>query len=242
LNRGSTLRQGQALRVSVPESTAIVYRADELPPQGARASAVKAKEGVEEASPVAGDGQAAGPGPEHVIVDPSTRTTAGSLKPSPVRTEGGDGWKKLAEEGRYEEAVQAAEAVGFPALCGKLGPADLLRLAEVARFAGRPARAEQALVALRKRYARGRHAAIAAYTLGRTAFDQQAEYGKAARWFEVYIEEQPAGPLAREALGRLMEARQRAGLKEQARSAAREYLQRYPRGPHADIASRLTAE
>ncbi len=243
LNGGNALRRGQSLRVSVPESTALVYAAGGLPERGASDSWVETAGAPAETGAATAETQA-----ETAETAPigkadesrEQRPAAVTEKPSSESERGN--WKALAEEGRYEEALRAAEAVGFATLCKRLGPADLLRLAEAARFAGRAARAEQALVMLRERFARSRHAAIAAYTLGRTAFDQQAAYGKAARWFETYIEEQPSGPLAREALGRLMEARQRAGLKQKARAAASDYLRRYPQGPHADIAARLAGQ
>jgi transmembrane sensor len=241
LNRGSTLRKGQTLHVSVLESTAIVYGPDGSRQRRAGGVPVKTDKPVVSKSAGRDKREIRGVEPARPEGERVGGRPAGAAASSSIRA-GGGRWAALADEGRYEEALQAADAEGFTPLCEKLGPADLLRLAEVARFAGRPGRAEQALVSLRQRFARGRHAAIAAYTLGRTAFDQQAEYGKAARWFETYIEEQPAGPLAREALGRLMEARQRAGQEEKARSAARDYLRRYPGGPHADIAARLAGE
>lgn len=241
LNKGSTFRKGQMLRVSVLESTAIVFGPDDLPVRQVGGGSVAVGKPTRRESAGKDDVDTTSVEPANEEGWRPQRRATDASRPSSVRT-GESRWAALADEGRYEEALRAAEAEGFTPLCEKLGPADLLRLAEVARFAGRPSRAEQALVSLRKRFARGRHAAIAAYTLGRTAFDQQAEYGKAARWFEAYIEEQPAGPLAREALGRLMEARQRAGQKEKARSAARDYLHRYPGGPHADIAARLAGE
>jgi hypothetical protein len=61
-------------------------------------------------------------------------------------------------------------------------------------------------------------------------------HGEAARWFEVYLRERPRGDLAREAAGRLIEARLGARDRPAARAAARAYLARYPDGPHAALA------
>ena len=59
---------------------------------------------------------------------------------------------------------------------------------------------------------------------------------------ETALREDPSGPLARETLGRTMEARSRSGDADGARALARQYLQRYPKGPHAAFATRLLKE
>jgi outer membrane protein assembly factor BamD (BamD/ComL family) len=85
-------------------------------------------------------------------------------------------------------------------------------------------------------------AAVAAYGLGRIAFDQEHAYAQAARWFAAYLNEQPVGPLAREASGRLMEAKQRSGDLAGARSSAQRYLREYPDGPQAALAQELLGQ
>jgi ferric-dicitrate binding protein FerR (iron transport regulator) len=226
LDQGRNVRKGQTLRVSVTRSMALLAETSsmvasrdwptpsaEQPRDDRQESASNdASNGVSENRPVA-------------------RTDASDAR-----------WKELAEEGRYEEALAAAENRGFTRLCNRLGPASLLRLAEVARFAGRLDRTEQALRQVRERFSKRREAAIAAYTLGRAAFDQKGSYGEAEKWFEVYLREQPSGALAREALGRLMEAQSHQGRHDRAKQTARRYLDRFPNGPHTDIAARLVAE
>ena len=54
--------------------------------------------------------------------------------------------------------------------------------------------------------------------------------------------EQPSGPLMGDAVGRLMEARHRAGDGVAARRDAQRYLERFPRGPYAATASAILAE
>jgi ferric-dicitrate binding protein FerR (iron transport regulator)/TolA-binding protein len=235
LNENRTLRQGQALRVSVPHAAAVVSAADALPDSGEWVASLDAR-----GSDVLETSQADdAPPPVQAVEEPEPADTP---ERAPAPASAADDWKSLAERGRYAEALRMAEARGYASLCRRLDPASLLRLAEVARFAGTPARAEQALTSLRGRFPGKRESAIAAYTLGRNAFDQKRAFGEAARWFETYLEEQPRGPLSREAQGRLIEALQRAGRTAPARSAARRYLERYPRGPHADIATRLLSE
>jgi TolA-binding protein len=238
LNENRVLQAGQALRVSVPHAAAMVSAAAALPDSGDWIDALAASE-KESALPTPTAGEKTSVPPDRAAAEPERIDLAPQV-PAPAR---GDGdWKALAEQGRYAEALRRAEGKGYPSLCRRLDPPNLLRLAEVARFAGKPARAEQALTSLRRRFPGRRESAIAAYTLGRSAFDQKGAFGEAARWFELYLDEQPRGPLSREAQGRLIEALQRAGDKSQARSAARRYLQRYPKGPHADIATRLLSE
>ena len=77
--------------------------------------------------------------------------------------------------------------------------------------------------------------------MARLHFDQLGQYDEAARWFRTYLGEQPRGPFAREALGRLMESEQRSGQVAQAKETARRYLERYPSGPHAHLAQRLVS-
>ncbi|HTN92008.1 MAG TPA: FecR domain-containing protein, partial [Sorangium sp.] len=63
------------------------------------------------------------------------------------------GWRDLVAADRYEEAMTAAEAEGFDGLVARASAADLLVLADVARFSGKPERAAAALAATRSRFA-----------------------------------------------------------------------------------------
>jgi len=148
---------------------------------------------------------------------------------------GRSSWKQLAQEGRYADALAAAEADGFETACRRASTGDLLLLGETARFAGSPKRAEQALHLVRARPGAKHEAALSAFTLGRIAYDRRS-YRDAARWFETYLREEPSGSLAREAAGRLIEAEKAAGDQLAARDAASAYLAKYPAGPHAGLA------
>lgn len=146
-------------------------------------------------------------------------------------------WQQLAEEGDYSAALKAARELGFEKQLGGLPAESLLRLGNVARYAGDSSLATKAYTRVRERFPGTRRAGIAAYSLARIAFDQQKAYRRAATWFGTYLSEQPGGSLAREALGRQVEALHRSGAKSSARSAARRYLATYPDGPHAPFAS-----
>jgi TolA-binding protein len=152
-----------------------------------------------------------------------------------------ESWIAAAKAGAYDKAFSAARASGFEAECARADATTLALLADVARHAGAPRQAEHAWLTLRARFARSNEAAVAAFALGRLEFDDYRSYRRAATWFRTYLTERPAGPMTREALGRLMEAAYRAKDLEGARDAASRYLRDYPSGPHAELASRVVA-
>jgi ferric-dicitrate binding protein FerR (iron transport regulator) len=150
-------------------------------------------------------------------------------------------WVTLARSGAFAEAFSAARAEGFDAECARVSSAELALLADVARHAKEPRRAEQALLTLRRRFPGTNDAALAAFGLGRLEFDERGAYSKAAGWFRTYLSERPSGAMTREALGRLVEACYRSKDTAGAREAAIRYLREYPSGPHAELASRVVA-
>ena len=215
---------------------------------------------LEQGRPVAAPSQTA-PVPPSVAppAEPSAEPPAPALMPSPVDLEPpvrahrpaghhpvaanaamavAPSWRAEAEAGRYRDAMAEAERRGFDGICREAASADLLTLAEAARYAGRSERAEQALKAARQRFGHSDDAAVAAYLLGRIAAETRHDYAAAARWFRTYLAERPGGRLDREAEGRLLEALAFMD-RNTAREAARVYLQHYPTGPHAAFARNL---
>lgn len=156
-----------------------------------------------------------------VMSDPSTDDLTGSSLH----------WLELEHLGRYAEAVARAEAEGLERIYSSGSADELMSLARAARLANRRAIANQALLRCRQRFPGARQAATAAFVLGR-----EAPPTLAARWFGTYLQEDPSGPLAREAAGRLVESYQQAGKFAQAQMAAQAYLRQYPSGPHAAFA------
>jgi len=167
--------------------------------------------------------------------DPAASSRDRSPDPASVQ------WLVLAKRGEYQRALELVQRAGFDNVMQSCGPDDLLRLADVARMGGQSSRAVEILHFARKRYPRSAAASTAAYTLGLAAFEHSAAYRESARWFDVYLRERPSGPLAAEALGRLMESYDRLGRREKAEATARRYLNAYPNGAHRDVALRLTA-
>ena len=171
---------------------------------------------------------------------PSASPSAGASHNPVASHEGASAaktWRDLAAEGTYTEALAAATPQ-YDAICARGSSADVVALADTARYAGDGARAQKAYNAVRTRFAGSRDAATAAFELGRMAF-QGGDDGAAVQWFETYSRESPDGPLAREALGRLMEAFVRRHDDASARRIADQYLRAYPSGPHAKLARSL---
>jgi TolA-binding protein len=117
----------------------------------------------------------------------------------------------------------------------------LALLGDTARLAQRPVDALAAYQALRSRAAGSAAAKQAAFSIAKVHFDQRAAYAEAARWFRTYLAEQPGGPFAREAEGRLMESLSRSGDRAGAKLAAERYIAKYPTGPHERVARQLLA-
>jgi TolA-binding protein len=147
-------------------------------------------------------------------------------------------FRELSTAGHYREALQAVEQQGFAATCESLGARDLLTLGSTARLAGSADRAREAYLAARRRFPNSAEAGISAFSLGRLASDA-GRASDAIGWFTRYLTEQPSGPLAREAAGRLIELLRQTGDLARAREAADDYLKRYPTGPHAALARSL---
>ncbi len=151
------------------------------------------------------------------------------------------GWRALALDARYKEALAAAEREGFDGICAGASAGDLRALGDAARLGGSTGRAVQAFGALRKRFPGSAEAAAAAFILGRIAQDQSKDYAGAVGWLSRYLAEQPGGAFAEDALGRLVEAMDRQGDAAGARRTAERYLAAYPGGPHAGYARRVLA-
>jgi TolA-binding protein len=182
--------------------------------------------------------------PEPTVVEPKpvpARATALAHRETHAADDAGD-WRALVAAGHYAEAVHAAERIGWTRVCRTANAVELLALADAARLSGETARAVEALATLRQRFPGSSSAATAAFSLGRLAFEKRGAYTEAARWFATYLDEQPTGALMGDAVGRLMEARQRSGDHSAARRDAERYLQRFPEGPYAGTARVILAE
>jgi hypothetical protein len=148
------------------------------------------------------------------------------------------GWRSLARAGQHRAALDAAIAQGYEHALAGASLADLILLADSARYAGDAARAKQALLAARARGEKGR----TAFLLGKLAADAANAPSEATTWFETYLAEAPSGAFAEHALGRLIELHQRAGNTSAARTAASQYIERHPSGGYAAAARAVVGQ
>lgn len=146
-------------------------------------------------------------------------------------------WRELERAGQFQAAIVEAERVGVDVIYDVSDAEGLMSLARAARFVGRADISGGALLSCRRRFPGTANAAMAAYLLGRVASPADA-----VGWFSTYLKEQPDGTWAREASGRLIEAYQATGAKSAAHDAAKRYLERYPGGPHAELARRTLVQ
>jgi hypothetical protein len=141
----------------------------------------------------------------------------------------------MLADGNFRGVLAAAEARGIDASLSRGSLAEVVALADSARYLHERALAKRALLTERTRFAGSTEARSAAFVLGRMA-DDAGSRDEAVRWYETYLAESPGGPFVAEALGRKLVALVESGDAAGARSVAREYLRRFPQGPHAAYA------
>ena len=233
IDDGVSLREGQSIDVS-PSSgmhigegeiavhetpaTASAPRADEAP--GSPASAAPS-------TPVGGPEGTAGASPE------SSNSPNGSPDPE-HRTS----WSERVAAGDFEGVLGEADARGTDAAVATAPLADVMALADAARYGGRAGLAAQCLKAVRSRFGGTKAASTAAFLLGRMAEDT-GKLDAALGFYEATISE--GGTFAAEALGRKMLLVRRKSGDGAARPIADRYLQSYPRGPYVDVARALAS-
>lgn len=153
-----------------------------------------------------------------------------------------ESWQRSAETGDYANALRLAEAAGFDGVLSTGTRAELLLLANAARYARSGQRAKQAYTAIRSRFA-GTHAArLAAFYLARLAGDVERQPRNEVSWLRTYLSESPSGELSASARARLMELLRSLGDASGARAAASDYLRHHPSGPHAGVARSLLGQ
>lgn len=108
----------------------------------------------------------------------------------------------------------------------------LMRSADAARRAGRPAQAVPHLRRLLRDHPADARAPLAAFTLGRILLAELGQPTEAADAFALSRRLAPRGPMASHALAREVEAAARGGDAARARRLAETYVVHYPDGPH----------
>jgi hypothetical protein len=180
--------------------------------------------------------EAAAPTPHEPRVRARAALTPSSDPAPPLKST----WQETSARGDYAAVVEQAENDGLDNVLSTADVTDLGVLADAARYTGRPDLAEQVLTKLRERFSGTSRAVSAAFVLGRMR-DDAHQSAAALAWYETYLREAPAGPLAAEALGRKMLAVNALGQYDAAVETAREYLRRFPTGAYSRHARQLVA-
>ncbi len=182
------------------------------------------------------------PPPEGAIArEPEEPTAVAELEepadPAPVRRQAErpssaspPDWRALAERADFHAAFEALAAGAAPEADD---PSDLMLAADAARLSGHPTEAVDYLREVTARHRGDRRAPLAAFTVGRLLLGELGRPEQAAAAFAETRALDPGGPLAQDALAREVEAWDRAGEHERARTLAEEYLRAYPDGLHA---------
>lgn len=146
----------------------------------------------------------------------------------------------FARAGDFRRAAEQAQRIGWPWLSAQASnAADLLMVGDVARYSGQAATAKRLYNELVERFADRAQAAAAVFALGCLAMDHERDYAAARQHFVRYLASPSKLAFVVEAEGRLLETLQLLGQQRAARQQAEHYLQRYPRGSHAQRARRL---
>jgi TolA-binding protein len=146
-------------------------------------------------------------------------------------------WRAAAASGASaEQLLDAVRADGVSVALAQMGAAEVLQVADAARFAGDAPTAVQALEVLLSKHPASTQARRAAFLRGRVEADLRRDLRAAATWFARSVQDAPDGPLAEESLGRQLECLAQLDQPEEARVVAQRYLRQYPDGAHAGSA------
>ncbi len=145
------------------------------------------------------------------------------------------GWAKQVAQGQFESVLAEARRIGHSRVLSAANVSDLGALADAARYARQDALGQKTLLALRERFPDSEQARDTAFLLGRLSKEQRA-----LEWYERYLSEQPKGAYVSQALGRSMMLCFELGDRARAKALALRYLARFPGGPYAASARKLS--
>jgi TolA-binding protein len=228
-DRRLTLRAGESLELFA-KAPAAEHQTDDSSP-GKLAMLEQPSPSTGMPAPGAVDSQPM-PTPGHL--SHRARSKAGE---SPVDNQ--HAWANLIARGEFAAVVKDAEDRGLDVALARVSAAELTSLADAARYTRRYDLARQALLRVRDRFPGSNRSSDAAFFLGRLAESGASSSPKTAlTWYETYLRESAQGPYAGEALGRQIALFSQSD-RPRARAASRQYLERFPRGSHADLARSL---
>jgi TolA-binding protein len=131
-----------------------------------------------------------------------------------------------------------ARKLGWEDLLRNLPAEDLVLLAGTARLAGARDDSLTGFERVQKRFPGTQMADNALFQIARMV-QSSGETARALQYYNTYLNNQPAGPYAMEASGRRLEVLQKMKRSEEAKAAAKAYLQTYPSGSHANVAQQI---
>ncbi len=171
--------------------------------------------------------------PRHVPSSPLIEAPAPVVEEAPVVAgppAAAPHWLTLADRGEYAAAFQAVdEAGGFDVVVESASAEELMTLADVARSAGQPGRAVQALREVVERDATDPNAPVAAMLLG-NLLQRAGDYAGAAEAYALNRRLSPRGDFAEDALARQFEVALERGDLARARALSAQYETEFPEG------------
>jgi TolA-binding protein len=138
-------------------------------------------------------------------------------------------WKKMYAAKDFQGIMDLAEKKGIDVLKRRLGKDELWIVANSARYIRNNRLADELFQVVRSRFPKSGQARTAAFLIAKFALENGG-LTDAKRWFEIYLDENPDGPLAEEALGRLMNVYSALGDSQEAAVLAEAYLKKYEGG------------
>ena len=181
------------------------------------------------------------PPSERPLLSPR-ESSRGRLAPSPSARapEPSLAWPRSLARGDFQQILDDATHRGLDEVLSGAASADLAALADAARYRRKNDLARQALLAQRQRFPHtlaGRDAAFFLGTLDESRAGREARTS-ALQWYGRYLEENPEGSYAGQALGRRLVLLDSLHDRTAAREAAALYLAKFPTGPYASKAKR----
>jgi hypothetical protein len=152
--------------------------------------------------------------------------------PAPRGERRGESWSERVLAGDFPAVLREARRRGIEEVLRREDAADLMALAEAARYSGVTLLARRTLGVVRTRFPGSGQAHKAAFLLGRMAEDGDGDLAGALGWYGRYLDDAPGGAFRDEALGRKMAATMRLHGQVRARPLAEEYLRRFPGGSY----------
>jgi FecR protein len=162
---------------------------------------------------------------------------APSSRPAPERSLP---WPQALARGDFQRILDEAASRGLDEVLSGASSGELAALADAARYRRRNDLAQRTLLAQRQRFPQTQAGRDASFFLGTL---DEAHAGREARtsalqWYGRYLEENPEGSYAGQALGRRLVLLDSLHDRTAAREAAALYLAKFPTGPYASKAKR----